>query len=282
VIQPPAGDALMAALRREGLDSVDGAFAYGAGRDVVKPGLRHRRRTRLELTDDAGVTQTIYLKRYGRERIMDRLWRWYTYGRRRSPAGVEFHNIRAARAAGLPTMEAVCYGEEFHELAGFISMGSARSYVVVTAVPGDALERCCEEFLARHADSDEVVVALTEKLADLAREFHEAGFVHRDFYASHIFLDQRDGRTDLYLIDLARMFSPRRRFRWRVKDLAQLKYSMPPAWVERFWQTFAARYFAGADSARRSYERAIGRKVSAMRRARRRGPTTRRASEADT
>jgi tRNA A-37 threonylcarbamoyl transferase component Bud32 len=100
------------------------------------------------------------------------------------------------------------------------------------------------------------------------RTLHDAGCVHRDLYASPVFLDDSQGRADLYLIDLARMFVPRwRRFRWYVKDLAQLKYSMPAAWVADFWQPFLAEYLAGVGPrGREGVDLAVGRKVASMRR----------------
>ena len=81
-------------------------------------------------------------------------------------------------------------------------------------------------------------------------------------------LVEHQGDLDLYLIDLARMFSPRwRRFRWRVKDLAQLKYSMPAAWVAGHWEAFLSAYCKGGDRAViRRYNRAIDRKAAAIRR----------------
>jgi len=158
-------------------------------------------------------------------------------------------------------MEVVAAGEEPGRL------GPRRSYLIVTAVPGDALSRCGEDFLARHRD-DEPVASLTRQLAELARKLHQAGYVHRDFYASHLFLEAQAGSIRLYLIDLARLFKPRwRRFRWRVKDLAQLKFSMPAGWVRRHWQTFLAEYLgASGRSQTDRYNRAIDRKVAAMRR----------------
>ena len=118
-----------------------------------------------------------------------------------------------------------------------------------------------------HLAADETAgQALAVKLGRLAAALHGQGFVHRDFYACHVFVDKehekdasstggRDARPtrardvrdmasaggmsatlELYLIDLARVFRPRwRQFRWRVKDLAQLKYSMPVNWVNEHW-----------------------------------------------
>jgi hypothetical protein len=97
-----AGDvpeALLEAVRRAGLDSVDGAFAYEGGADLSKPGLGHRRRTRIELPGGQGSAHVLYLKRYGPQRLSEALRRWWTNGRRMSPARVEFENIRAARLA---------------------------------------------------------------------------------------------------------------------------------------------------------------------------------------
>jgi len=93
-----------------------------------------------------------------------------------------------------------------------------------------------------------------------------------------VFLDESQGRQDLHLIDLARMFAPRRRrFRWKIKDLAQLKYSMPPAWVEKYWDRFLVDYLgAEAPSQQRRYDRTVGRKVAAMRRHDRRKAARRR------
>jgi tRNA A-37 threonylcarbamoyl transferase component Bud32 len=258
---------LLHALQREGLATVQGAFAHPGGEDLNKPNLTHRRRTRFSVTDDMGQTHELYLKRYERESLKARLRRRWTYGPRSSPGGVEFENIRAVRAAGVETMREIIVGEEFGLL------GAKRSYLIGTSVPGDALERCFEDFLRRHG-AGEMTRRLTKELAAMIKAFHNAGLVHRDLYASHVFLDESDEDLGLYLIDLARMFSPRwRKFRWRVKDLAQLKYSMPRMWVEQFWDEFLRVYgsdFSAADI--RRCRLAIDRKVTAMRRHRLRKP----------
>jgi tRNA A-37 threonylcarbamoyl transferase component Bud32 len=258
---------LLRALQREGLDTVEGAFAHVGGEDLDKPNLTHRRRTRFSVTDDTGRTHELYLKRYEPESMKARLRRRWTYGPRRSPGGVEFENIRSVRAAGVATMREIIFGEEFGLL------GARRSYLIVTSVPGDALERRFEDFLRRHG-AGEMTRRLTEKLAAMIKALHTAGHVHRDLYASHVFLDESDGDFGLYLIDLGRMFSPRwRKFRWKVKDLAQLKYSMPRMWVEQFWDEFLRVYGTDFDAVGMGrYRRAIDRKVTAMRRRRLRRP----------
>jgi len=260
-------EALLEAVRRAGLDSFEGAFSYEGGADLNKPGLGHRRRTRVELADGHGAAHVLYLKRYGPQALGEAVRRWWARGRRMSPALVEFENIRAAHQAGVPTMQAVACGEDRCPL------GAGRSYLIVTAVPGEAMERCFEAYLDAHDAA--AVAEITRRLAGMVRRLHQAGYVHRDLYASHVFLDESAGRDDLYLIDLARMFRPRvRKRRWRVKDLAQLKYSMPAAWVAGYWQALLADYLAGvSDRGRRVWDGLIDRKVESMlRRGRRRRP----------
>ncbi|HUT59755.1 MAG TPA: lipopolysaccharide kinase InaA family protein [Phycisphaerae bacterium] len=247
------GESLRRALSDLDLDSVEGAFACRDGIDMTVPRLGHRTRMRLGVRCDDGRERTLFLKRYRREPFWWRVRRRLTYGRRRSPAGVEMDNIRAAVAAGLPTIiEAIC-GEQFDR------WGASRSFIVVVAVPGEALEQSAEGFIARHVDDPDMLELFTARLAELVRRLHGAGYVHRDLYSSHVFLDETEDGFALHLIDLARMFAPRRRqFRWRVKDLAALKYSMPASWVGPCWQTFLRAYTPEAD------ERVIGRWAKAV------------------
>ena len=260
----PAGsenNELSGLLRGAGLDTVDGAFAYGGGQDLSKPGLGTRRRTRIELTAPDGATHVLYLKRYGPERLGDRWRRFVTYGRG-SPASVEFENVRAAQRRGVATMDAIAFGHEM----GFAGLSARRSYLVVTSVPGDAIERCGVKFLAAHA-GDDGARRLTDELARLVAALHGGGFVHRDLYASHVFLNDSDDGVSLHLIDLARMFAPRwRKFRWRVKDLAQLKYSMPASWVQSHWDEFLGAYLDNCGGSAERYSRAIDRKTASIRR----------------
>lgn len=247
-------------IKRHGLDTLAGAFAYAGGDDLVKAGLGTRRRTQIELQCDDEQVVRVYLKRYGCEPPVWQLRRMLTYGWRTSPGRVEFENIELVQQTGVATMSALACGHE-HGL-----LRCRRSYVIVTEVPGDALERSMGEFLSSHDAA--AIAEFTDKLAELTRKFHAAGLVHRDYYASHVFMHECDGRVELYLIDLARVFRPRwRKFRWRVKDLAQLKYSMPPQWGDEYWDAFLAAYLgeeAGDEKLR--YAGAIDAKVRRMQR----------------
>ncbi len=256
----PLDPAVMDFIHANGLDTVEGAFAYRGGEDLSKPNLGHRRRTRLCVPDGEQRGAVLFMKRYGKLPFAKRLWRWVTGRRSLCEAGREFENICALCRAEVPTMLPVVWGAERDLL------GVSRSYVIVTAVPGDALERVGEEFMHRCGGEGETMEQLTDGLSDVVRRLHGTGFVHRDLYASHVFLHEHKGEIELNLIDLARAFRPCcRRFRWRVKDLAQLKYSMPPLWVQRFWERFLRNYLLTEDAAVLDrWERAIAVKVDEM------------------
>lgn len=195
-------------------------MACRRGESLVKHGLEGRERIRLRLPSSDGSPVELYLKRYVSN----------------GPASAEWSALTAVRAAGVATMEPIAMGE-----------GPAGGFVMVTAVPGDALSRCMGNLLERFGSSPEAMAELAGGLGDLAGKLHAAGLVHRDFYTAHVFCDivredPRD-RFDLYLIDLARVFRPRwRLWRWRVKDLAGLKQSLDPAWVQRHWPAVIAVY----------------------------------------
>ena len=248
-------------LKGLGLDTVEGAFAFTRGEELSKDRLGTRRRTRIRLSDGSGGVVEWYLKRYGPEAWPRRLARRLTGRGRAGPAKRELEAIRCLRAADVPTARSLAGGCE----GGLL--GARRGYIVLDAVPGDALERCFDGCLARWDESQ--VQRFNAALAELVRGLHGAGWVHRDLYASHVFLHETPDGPKLRLIDLARCFAPRwRRFRWRVKDLAQLKYSMSPAWVEQYWDEFLAGYLGGGGRDR--WYRAIDRKVAAMQRRHRR------------
>lgn len=242
------------------LETVEGAFACAEGEHLAKPRLGRRRRIRLRVHDAENRCWELYLKRYESPSLPSRLRRRLLGKRNDCEAKREFETARRLRDAGVPAMRPILWGAE----TGLL--GVKRSYVLVAAVPGDALERVGEEFLQRHLKQPDVLETFTELLVQLAHGMHETGYVHRDFYASHIFLHDCEGNLRLYLIDLARAFRPKRRkFRWRVKDLAQLKYSMPWMWVRLYWRRFLDDYLSrsGEDDVER-WAAAVDAKVRRM------------------
>ena len=70
--------------------------------------------------------------------------------------------------------------------------------------------------------------AFLREVGTESRQFHHAGFVHKDYYLSHLFVTPgaKPGERAFYFIDLQRLARPRLlNRRWRVKDAAQLAYS---------------------------------------------------------
>ena len=248
---------LVDAIRSAGLDTVEGAFAWSGGSNMTVSGLGHRERWSLTVTDAEGRDHLLFMKRYGPEPLACRWRRWLRHGFGGSPADVELAGIRAAHAAGIPTVEQAFAGGELTRF------GAKRSYILLAAVPGEALEQCLEPFMDAHGLAGRQVVEFTRQLAWLVRRFHRAGLVHRDLYTSHVFMDTSGDELRLTMIDLARVFRPCwRRFRWRAKDLAQLKYSMPDRWLETYWAAFSEAYFQGTpDRVQARYQQAIDRKV---------------------
>ena len=253
---------LLDVIRLNALDQMDEAFSFSQAVDLTRPGLGHRTYFKLDLKDAQGRPCVMYMKRYEREPLSWRIKRLLTYGWHKSPASVEVACVRGASQAGVPAIDHA-YANEESDL-----LGVKRSYVILSAVAGEAIEHCGQDFIDRHADRPEALGRLTDALAELAATLHGSGYVHRDLYTSHIYIEQAGEELHLRLIDLARMFRPRRRlFRWRVKDLAQLKYSMPPQWTEQYWSRFMDGYLQRLAPPRAGrYHRAVARKEQRMRR----------------
>ncbi|NLF30109.1 MAG: hypothetical protein GX591_04380 [Planctomycetes bacterium] len=219
-IEPAYAQTLGAA----GLTTYEAFMTTTMGEPLVKPGLQEqgRQRRRLTLGDE-----TFYLKRY-------------TSSSSLPGARLEVLAVRSVRDAGVPTMSLAATG-----------LGPQGGFNLVTEVPGDALSRRFDELVGRFGGGPAAGGELARRLGGLAGKLHRAGLVHRDLYASHIFVDVRGGELDLYLIDLARVFRPRRRcWRWRLKDLAALKYSLPADWAARHWP-----------AVRDAYEDTLGRRL---------------------
>lgn len=211
-------------LQGHGLTGFSSVFRFEGGERLDKPGLaRWRERRRVVLTDLAGEPRTLYLKRYVRPPLGQQLRRIFSAGPRQSTAGREWRTTLALAEAGIPVSEPVAFGQETR--AWF----ERRSFIVLEAAPGRSLESWLPvEWKRRAVGADfrrqrDLVLALARQVAAL----HAAGFVHRDLYTSHIFIQEATGGPPRFtFIDLQRVFRPRwRRSRWIVKDLAQLYYS---------------------------------------------------------
>jgi hypothetical protein len=205
-------------LAEQSLDTLDALFQVKGDLELAKPGLPSwRRRIRLELASSEAQSRVLYLKRYKtppfgrqvRRMVSGRAWR--------STAWIEWNWMCMLARCHIAAAEPVAFGEEM------IGPWERRSALLIADAPGQPLERWVQSHPER------VPPALRDHLARFVRRFHRAGYVHRDLYLSHIFLDQHGAHAPSFrLIDLLRVHRPRwRRQRWIVKDLAALNYSTP-------------------------------------------------------
>jgi heptose I phosphotransferase len=216
------------ALQAAGLTSLDALMAYRGGETYREaPG---RRTVRLELPDPAGGRKTVYLKRYTRVPWRKGLARLFSLGDPVSLALAEGRSIVRLADAGIATMRIVALGEEVTRRAL-----AERSCLVTEEIAGAVqADVYCETAFGgdRSRAGTAAKRRLVRAIARLAREFHGAGFTHRDLYLCHLLVRPVDGADPaLHLIDLARVQYYRRGAGRRriVKDLAALLFSSEPS-----------------------------------------------------
>jgi tRNA A-37 threonylcarbamoyl transferase component Bud32 len=136
--------------------------------------------------------RVVYLKRYEPE--------YYSFfGRlfRHDEAEHEWKMIHELQRAGFNVPSPVAFGRR-----------GARSFLMTEEIAGGV-----------PADSIQPPLPAIGKLM---RQFHDAGFIHKDSYLCHIFV----AGQKLFFIDLQRVLGPGKfAGRWRVKDLAALAHS---------------------------------------------------------
>ena len=110
---------------------------------------------------------------------------------------------------------------------------------------------------------------LLDRVANLARRLHAAGYWHRDLYACNVFSDEELGLGFLDCERVGRRLGgpPRR---WRVKDLAALDYSL--SWPSERERIHALRRYLDPGADPRPWLRAIRRKAEHMARHGKKGP----------
>jgi len=203
------------------------------GGEVLRT-LAWRDNVRLDLADGTGRRAVLYLKRHRAPAFTEQVRRRLTGRRAASFGRREWDAVEALTAAGLPTPERVAVGERRRgPLPG-------ESFYIAADLAG---YRPADDLLRAMAPADRA--PLLDRLADLARRFHAAGFNHRDFYLCHLFVRPgRSGAFDLALIDLQRVERLPWRRRWLVKDVAQLAYSARGILTTAEWDRWLCRYFA--------------------------------------
>lgn len=209
-------------------DLLGGEKLMGLAGGFMMRSVPGRGTARFELKSPGGGVQTVYLKRYEREYLKGKQ-RWLRrvgWPSARDEALHEWRAIWQLRGAGFSTAWPIAVGQ-FHE-GGMVT----RSFLLTAEISGGI---AAHEYMRDLTPSARR--ALTVQIARLTQKFLEAGFAHRDYYLSHIFIvdsPARPGTRELYLIDLQRVFKPRfLRERWMVKDLGALAYTAQLAGASR-------------------------------------------------
>jgi len=218
-------------LQRHGLDRLEAFFDVPGDRQLSKPGLAPwRQRRRLDLEDQSGRGRSYFLKLFARPPWWRRC-RWLLQDAA-EPDGVrEAINALALQQAGVRTVRVAAFGRR--------STGPPQrdSFVLLAALKGESLERWWPVHgrLLYSSEHRRQRLRLIDELAGLVARFHNAGYVHRDLYFSHVFISEDAPAGERFsLIDLGRVFRPRlRRERWVVKDLGELDFSARMGGVRR-------------------------------------------------
>ena len=226
-------------LRAAGLDSADALLDPTLGETLRT--LPDRSNVRLDAETPDGPWR-LFLKRHVGAR-----------GKGRTPAAGEAEMACLLTAAGVPTLTVVAVAERAEP------DGTRSSVFVSEDLTGyRQLDELIPERFPDAKPGDRALDPLITELGRVAGAFHaaggptfEVGLRHRDFYTCHFFARERaadeGGGWSVRLIDLQRVFRPHTwtARRWRVKDLAQLLYSRPPAVGCRGTGRFLRAYLGG-------------------------------------
>ena len=195
------------------------ALAREALPEAITRDIEGRRTLRIDL--DGRGYYLKYQRGIGWRRIFGEL------ARLRFPilgASNEWRAIHACHTSGVPTMSGIAFGERGKGWAW------RESFLVTEAIePAVDLDTFTRSWRKR-PPTPSLKHALVREVARVARDMHEAGLNHRDFYLCHFLLDTEPAptaqRLRVSLIDLHRMqIRSRTPERWRNKDLAALYFS---------------------------------------------------------
>ena len=139
----------------------------------------------------------------------------------------EWQAIETLKNLNVKTMDAIGFGEYGKNPAG------QESFLVTKELANTiTLEELCAGWV-ENPPSYALRKSVIEQVAYIARQLHEHGLNHRDFYLCHILLDVQNGmdkidphNLTLYLVDLHRMqLRKETPTRWVVKDVGSIYFS---------------------------------------------------------
>jgi hypothetical protein len=125
----------------------------------------------------------------------------------------EWIGIQRLRAAGIPTLDPVYYGERVYE---------GRSQAVLVSLALDDFRDLNEVFRARENLGEEQREEILKTLAAMFVRFHRSGLIHNCLSGSHLMLRfDEEGRPEARLLDLEKLKSTRNIHRAAGRDLAR-------------------------------------------------------------
>ena len=196
-------------LREAGLDSFEALLGY-RGKDEEITAIHPTRRVyRIEIGG-----RTFFLKQFDRLKPRQAFVNALMLNRRRSRLEIEVAAMEAFRAAGVRAADWAARGERR------FGLGNRAGVLLVPELDGF-------EMLTEVAAREGVENDLSGAVAHAVRRMHEAGLVHRDLYAKHVFVRRDSGEGwQAAFIDLQRA-GPMTRSDLveRVRDLATLNAS---------------------------------------------------------
>lgn len=269
-----------AMLDQAGLTKFELVMATTAGRLIRA--LPDRENWRLELQGPQGEPRGAYLKKH-HVRGLRSWWRaTIGAGPGKTAGRVEARNAARLARSGIAAMRLIAYGEKLHadgllesfvlteELAGFEQLDHflRRRFPPVNGVRADRPGGEPQNLEPRNTEPRNVALSgLIRDVAAVAAKFHRLGYNHRDLYCCHFFIaEPQHGAFKVNLIDLQRV-EHRRRFRWRwlVKDLAQLAYSAPRDRITCKHKLAFIKHYLGVKKLRPEDKRLIGQVLAKQR-----------------
>jgi heptose I phosphotransferase len=243
-------------LRADGLDSFDKVMALEGGK--VARDFPGRRTVHVALKGPDGAAVGVFLKRYQPEYLATgrKLLRLLHWPGAQDEALQEWRAIQNVRAVGIATATPIAVGQK--KVGGLVASSFLMTLEIAGAIEGHLYAEGLEVMARRRFLLD---------VAEMARRFHAAGFVHKDFYLAHVLVAASEPR--LFLIDLQRVIKPCcLRDRWLAKDLGALAYSMFNAGATYTDLMRAFLAYCGEselDASRKQFARKIFRRVAWLR-----------------
>jgi len=223
-------------LERVGFTSFDAIWSFAGGEVIKQKGERTVIRVTLPCATARAAEPghcpdediVFYIKKHC-QRLS--LWqRLHFLLRPAAPCGEglkEFHNYCLFRQCGLGTAVPVAAGIKFSSFFRADSLLITRDFSPLIALEEIVLQ---QPTTLQGMENQPKKENILREIARYARRMHDSGMNQKDFNATHILLqDLETKQPQMALFDLQRVdHNPLNRFRWPIKALAELSFTLPP------------------------------------------------------